>query len=117
MRLHASLIYFGNFKLKIITYLEIVSQHILIIIIITGNELHVNLLIIFISAFFIETCCREKRTTSGYFNVDPVLKVNKEETIPLECVSLQTVLSKCLGPLTEWYDRLKVSTAALTKEN
>ena len=58
----------------------------------------------------IEFLCREKRPTSGYFNVDPILRVNKEETIPLECVSLQTVLSKCLGPLTEWYDRLMVSS-------
>ena len=52
---------------------------------------------------------REKRTTSGYFTVDPVLRVNKKETIPLECVSLQTVLSKSLGPLAEWSDRLRVS--------
>ena len=52
---------------------------------------------------------REKRTTSGYFTVDPVLRVNKKETIPLECVSLQTVLSKSLGPLSEWSDRLRVS--------
>ena len=74
-----------------------------------------HLLILSDYIMFIETCCREKGTTSGYFNVDPVLKVTKEETIPLECVSLQTVLTKCLGPLTEWYDRLKGSTAALIK--
>ena len=42
--------------------------------------------------------------------MDPVLKVNSSETIPLECVSLQTVLSKSLGPLEEWSDRLRVST-------
>ena len=53
---------------------------------------------------------RERRTTSGYFSVDPALKVNSSETIPLECVSLQTVLSKSLGPLEEWSDRLRVST-------
>ena len=41
--------------------------------------------------------------------MDPVLRVNKKEIIPLECVSLQTVLSKSLGPLTEWSDRLRVS--------
>jgi len=41
--------------------------------------------------------------------VDPILRVNKKEIIPLECVSLQTVLSKSLGPLTEWRDRLMVS--------
>ncbi|RMX46887.1 hypothetical protein pdam_00020742 [Pocillopora damicornis] len=52
---------------------------------------------------------RERRTTSGYFSVDPVLKVNSSETIPLECVSLQTVLSKSLGPLEEWSDRLRVT--------
>ena len=54
---------------------------------------------------------RKKRTTSGYFTVDPVLRVNKTETIPLDCVSLQTVLSKSLGPLTEWTDRLRVSVS------
>ena len=42
--------------------------------------------------------------------MDPVLNVNSSETIPLECVSLQTVLSKSLGPLEEWSDRLRVST-------
>ena len=42
--------------------------------------------------------------------MDPVLKVNSSETIPLECVSLQTVLSKSLGPLEEWSDRLRVCT-------
>ena len=43
--------------------------------------------------------------------MDPILRVSKEETIPLECVSLQTVLSKSLGPLTEWSDRLRVSVS------
>ena len=57
---------------------------------------------------------REKGTTSGYFTVDPVLRVNSTEAIPLECVSLQTVLSKSLGPLTEWSDRLQVSTSCNT---
>lgn len=51
----------------------------------------------------------EKTSTSGYFTVDPVLYVNSTETIPLDCVSLQTVLSKSLGPLSEWYDRLRVT--------
>ena len=46
--------------------------------------------------------------------MDPVLRVNKKETIPLECVSLQTVLSKSLGPLTEWGDRLRVSVSYST---
>ena len=46
--------------------------------------------------------------------MDPVLRVNKKETIPLECVSLQTVLSKSLGPLTEWSDRLRVSVSYST---
>ena len=47
--------------------------------------------------------------------MDPVLYVNSTETIPLDCVSLQTVLSKSLGPLSEWYDRLRVSTVQCSK--
>ena len=65
---------------------------------------------LYLASFLFCFWFRERRTTSGYFSVDPVLKVNSSETIPLECVSLQTVLSKSLGPLEEWSDRLRVST-------
>jgi glycogen debranching enzyme len=41
--------------------------------------------------------------------VDPTLHVNSKETLPLDCISLQTVLSKCLGPISQWMDRLRVS--------
>lgn len=69
---------------------------------------------LFISSVVFKSCDRE-RSTSGYFTVDPVLRLNSAETIPLDCVSLQTVLSKCLGPLSEWYDRLRVSIVIIYK--
>ncbi|XP_071799399.1 glycogen debranching enzyme-like [Asterias amurensis] len=44
---------------------------------------------------------------SGYFIVDPTLKLTGEtDTLPLDCVTLQTVLAKCLGPLSCWENRL-----------
>lgn len=42
--------------------------------------------------------------------VDPVLRIGHERKIlPLDCITVQTYLAKCLGPLDEWLDRLRVA--------
>ncbi|XP_040216109.1 glycogen debranching enzyme isoform X1 [Rana temporaria] len=46
----------------------------------------------------------------GYIVVDPVLRIGADSRIlPLDCITLQTFLAKCLGPFYEWEDRLKVA--------
>uniref|UniRef100_A0A4W6G5N0 Glycogen debranching enzyme n=1 Tax=Lates calcarifer TaxID=8187 RepID=A0A4W6G5N0_LATCA len=46
----------------------------------------------------------------GYFVVDPVLRVGADNHIlPLDCITIQTYLSKCLGHLDDWPDRLGVA--------
>lgn len=50
------------------------------------------------------------RSGGGYFVVNPVLYVGPENhVLPLDCITIETYLSKCLGHLNEWPDRLKVS--------
>lgn len=42
--------------------------------------------------------------------MDPILHVGADNhVLPLDCVTLQTFLAKCLGPFHEWEDRLKVA--------
>ena len=52
-----------------------------------------------------------KDTCSGGSNflVDPKLCLNGGEYIDLDCLQVQTVLSKLLGPLNEWKSRLEVA--------
>ncbi|XP_041133692.1 glycogen debranching enzyme-like isoform X1 [Polyodon spathula] len=52
----------------------------------------------------------EVKHGAGYIVVDPVLRVGADNRVlPLDCISIQTYLSKCLGPLDEWPDRLRVA--------
>ncbi|XP_068196726.1 glycogen debranching enzyme isoform X1 [Antennarius striatus] len=46
----------------------------------------------------------------GYIVVDPVLRVGEDDhVLPLDCVTIQTYLSKCLGRFDGWLDRLRVA--------
>ncbi|XP_067892976.1 glycogen debranching enzyme isoform X1 [Heterodontus francisci] len=47
---------------------------------------------------------------AGFIVVDPILHVGHDNhVLPLDCICAQTFLSKCLGQLDEWEDRLTVS--------
>ncbi|XP_038157443.1 glycogen debranching enzyme isoform X4 [Cyprinodon tularosa] len=51
-----------------------------------------------------------ERLGGGYIVVDPVLRVGGDNhVLPLDCITIQTYLSKCLGPLEDWPDRLRVA--------
>ncbi|ESO94506.1 hypothetical protein LOTGIDRAFT_215487 [Lottia gigantea] len=46
----------------------------------------------------------------GYFLVDPTLSFGDDkEDITLDCIQSQTVITKLLGPINEWKDRLLVA--------
>ncbi|XP_053185673.1 glycogen debranching enzyme isoform X2 [Scomber japonicus] len=50
------------------------------------------------------------RSGGGYFVVNPLLHVGPENhVLPLDCITIETYLSKCLGHLNDWPDRLRVS--------
>ncbi|CAG9785344.1 unnamed protein product [Diatraea saccharalis] len=46
---------------------------------------------------------------SGWFQVSPTLRVGGGEVVPLDGVMCQTVLAKCLGPLSRWEATLQVA--------
>jgi len=46
----------------------------------------------------------------GYFLIEPTLKVGKcDEVLPIDSISMQTVLSKLLGSFDSWKQRLMIS--------
>ncbi|XP_061489672.1 glycogen debranching enzyme isoform X1 [Rhineura floridana] len=52
----------------------------------------------------------DQKSGGGYIVVDPILRIGADNReLPLDCVTLQTFLSKCLGPFDGWEDRLKVA--------
>ncbi|NP_001412258.1 glycogen debranching enzyme isoform 7 [Homo sapiens] len=51
-----------------------------------------------------------EKSGGGYIVVDPILRVGADNhVLPLDCVTLQTFLAKCLGPFDEWESRLRVA--------
>ncbi|KAG9351106.1 hypothetical protein JZ751_024996 [Albula glossodonta] len=55
-------------------------------------------------------CGNDEKAGGGYIVVDPILRVGADNhVLPLDCISIQTYLAKCLGPLDEWPDRLRVA--------
>ncbi|KAK9504313.1 hypothetical protein O3M35_010677 [Rhynocoris fuscipes] len=51
---------------------------------------------------------RESVKGEGYILVEPTLKLGGEE-LSLDCIQCITVISKCLGPMNTWNDRLAVA--------
>ncbi|XP_056452233.1 glycogen debranching enzyme isoform X2 [Gadus chalcogrammus] len=50
------------------------------------------------------------RCGGGYLVVDPVLRVGPDDQVlPLDCITIQTYLAKCLGTLDLWPQRLQVA--------
>ncbi|XP_061654774.1 glycogen debranching enzyme isoform X1 [Phyllopteryx taeniolatus] len=51
-----------------------------------------------------------EKSGGGYIVVNPILRVGSENRVlPLDCITIQTYLSKCLGHLDDWPARLQVA--------
>ncbi|KAJ8012292.1 hypothetical protein DPEC_G00067150 [Dallia pectoralis] len=51
-----------------------------------------------------------EKSGGGYLVVDPQLRSGADQFhVPLDCITIQTYLSKCLGHLDDWADRLRVA--------
>ncbi|XP_019631265.1 PREDICTED: glycogen debranching enzyme-like isoform X1 [Branchiostoma belcheri] len=50
-----------------------------------------------------------KKHGSGYFVVDPLLPLPGGDILPLDSICIQTVLSKCIGPFSNWEKTIRVS--------
>ncbi|GAA6219495.1 glycogen debranching enzyme-like [Lates japonicus] len=56
------------------------------------------------------SCGDKEKVSGGYIVVDPVLRVGaNNDILPLDCISSQTYLARCLGPLDKWLDRVRVA--------
>lgn len=64
---------------------------------------------------YVSSFRRNEKSGGGYIVVDPILHVGADDRVlPLDCVTLQTFLAKCLGPVDEWESRLRVAKEAGT---
>lgn len=53
-----------------------------------------------------------QREGTMYIQVEPIMRVgqsNIQKNIPLDSIRCQTVLAKCLGPLSTWESKLIVA--------
>ncbi|KAK1884943.1 Glycogen debranching enzyme, partial [Dissostichus eleginoides] len=54
------------------------------------------------------SCGDKEKVSGGYIVVDPVLKLGaNNDILPLDCISSQKNVAKCLGPLDKWLDKLR----------
>ncbi|XP_070195748.1 glycogen debranching enzyme-like isoform X2 [Littorina saxatilis] len=56
-----------------------------------------------------ESTCIGQANGQGFFLVEPVLSVGRDEEITMDCLQVQTVITKLLGPFNEWESRLAVA--------
>ena len=59
---------------------------------------------------YLQISDRNEKCGEGYFLVDPTLRRgNDNEILPMDCIQCQTVLSKNMGPVNTWKDKLLVA--------
>lgn len=59
----------------------------------------------------------EEKSGGGYIVVDPVLRAGADNHhVHLDCITIQTYLSKCLGHLDDWPARLRVAKESGERE-
>lgn len=60
--------------------------------------------------FFLSFSKKENRSGEGYFQVEPSILLPNGKRIDVNSVICQSVLSKCLGTLSQWFSRLEVTS-------